>query len=55
MKLIQTAKLKNVDPMAYMTDVLERLSGKTKTHALRSLLPWNWTASAPSRIVRQAA
>ena len=53
MTLIQTAKLNGVDPMAYLTDVLERIvSGKTKTHALHSLLPWNWTASASATIIR---
>lgn len=43
MTLIQTAKLNNVDPMAWLTDVLERVvSGRTKTHELHTLLPWNW-------------
>ncbi|MBV8456855.1 MAG: IS66 family transposase, partial [Acetobacteraceae bacterium] len=56
MTLIQTAKLNNVDPMAYLTDVLERIvSGKIKTHELHSLLPWNWTPSAPITVVSQAA
>ena len=33
--LIQAAKLNGVDPMAYLTDVLERVvSGRTKAHAL---------------------
>ncbi len=37
MTLIQTAKLNGVDPMAYLTDVLERLvSGRTKTHELHN-------------------
>ena len=56
MTLIQTAKLNGVDPMAYLTDVLERIvSGKTKTHALHTLLPWNWTPNTPSTIINQAA
>lgn len=43
MTLIQTAKLNGVEPMAYLTDVLERIvSGRTKAHELQSLLPWNW-------------
>src|SRR5207253_835066 len=44
MTLIQTAKLNRVEPMAWLTDVLERIvSGRTKTHELHTLLPWNWT------------
>ena len=45
--LIQTAKLNGVDPMAYLTDVLERIvSGQTKAPAMHTLLPWNWKPSA---------
>ena len=41
--LIQTAKLNGVDPMAWLTDVLERIvSGRTKANDLHTLLPWNW-------------
>ena len=43
MTLIQTAKLNGVEPMAWLTDVLERVvSGRTKSHELHTLLPWNW-------------
>lgn len=43
MTLIQTAKLNGVNPMAWLTDVLERIvSGRTKNHELQALLPWNW-------------
>jgi transposase len=43
MTLIQTAKLNDLDPMAWLTDVLERVvSGRTRSHELASLLPWNW-------------
>ena len=50
MTLIQTAKLNGVDPMAWLTDVLERIvSGRTKAHELATLLPWNWKPdNAPS-------
>ena len=35
MTLIQTTKLNGVDPMAWLTDVLERIvSGRTKAHEL---------------------
>jgi transposase len=44
--LIQTAKLNDVEPLAYLRDVLERIvSGKTKANELASLLPWAWKAS----------
>ena len=43
MTLIQTAKLNGVDPMAWLTDVLERIvSGRTKAHEMHTLLPWTW-------------
>ena len=46
MTLIQTAKLNGVEPMAWLTDVLQRVvSGRTKAHELHSLLPWNWRAN----------
>jgi hypothetical protein len=45
MTLIQTAKLNGVEPMAWLTDVLERIvSGRTKANELHTLLPWNWRA-----------
>jgi len=43
--LIQTAKLNGLDPLAWLTDVLERIvSGRTKRRELDTLLPWNWAA-----------
>jgi hypothetical protein len=43
MTLINTAKLNDVEPMAYLTDVLERVvSGRTRSHELHTLLPWKW-------------
>jgi hypothetical protein len=43
MTLIATAKLNGVEPLAWLTDVLERLvSGRTKQHEIEQLLPWNW-------------
>jgi hypothetical protein len=54
--LIQTAKLNGVDPMAYLTDVLERIvSGQTKATALHTLLPWNWKPSASGLMGSAAA
>jgi transposase len=48
MTLIQTAKLNGIDPLAWLTDVLERIvSGQTKAHELHALLPWTWAAANP--------
>ena len=44
--LIQTAKLNDVNPLAWLTDVLERIvSGRTRRHELDTLLPWKWKAA----------
>ena len=41
--LLATAKLNGVEPLAWLTDVLERMvSGRTKAHELAWLLPWSW-------------
>jgi len=43
--LIQTARLNDIDPVAYLTDVLERMaSGAVKANQLDRLLPWAWKA-----------
>lgn len=43
MTLIGTAKLNGVEPMAWLTDVLERIvSGRTRSNELETLLAWNW-------------
>ena len=43
--LVPTANLNEVEPQAWLTDVLERMvSGRTKAHELERLLPWNWKA-----------
>jgi transposase len=56
MTLIQTAKLNGVEPMTWLTDVLERIvSGHTKTHELYNLLPWRWTEDAPKVFLPLAA
>jgi hypothetical protein len=45
--LVATAKLNGVEPLAWLTDVLERVvSGRTKAHELEGLLPWAWKAEA---------
>jgi transposase len=50
--LIQTAKLNDVDPQAWLADVLGRI-GETLQTKLAELLPWNWDSEALSR--QQAA
>jgi hypothetical protein len=40
--LITTAKLNDVEPFAYLRDVLERLSDGHPMSQLDDLLPWNW-------------
>src|SRR5215218_569955 len=43
--LVATAKLNGVEPLAWLTDVLERMvSGRAKAHELERLLPWTWKA-----------
>jgi transposase len=43
--LLATAKLNDVDPFAYLKDVLERLSDGHPMSRLEDLLPWNWVRS----------
>jgi len=43
--LVASAKLNGVEPLAWLTDVLERMvSGRTKANELAQLLPWSWKA-----------
>jgi transposase len=54
--LLTTAKLNGVDPLTWLTDVLERIvSGRTKSHQLRDLLPWNWKAAQAAQPLQEAA
>jgi transposase len=43
--LITTAKLNDVDPQAWLADVLARIAGSPASR-LDDLLPWNWRPSA---------
>jgi len=43
--LLGTAKLNNLDPQAWLADVLERIADQP-VHRLHELLPWNWQPSA---------
>ncbi|MGC2779909.1 MAG: transposase domain-containing protein [Bradyrhizobium sp.] len=42
--LIQTAKLNNIDPQAWLADVLTRLPDHPASKVV-DLLPWNWKAA----------
>ena len=43
--LVATAKLNGIEPLAWLTDVLERMvSGRTRATELECLLPWAWKA-----------
>jgi hypothetical protein len=42
--LIQTAKLNDVDPQAWLADVLGRIADHPASR-LDELLPWNWRPS----------
>jgi hypothetical protein len=51
--LVATAKLNGVEPLAWLTDVLERMvSGRIKAHELERLLPWTWKAERLAPAVR---
>jgi transposase len=44
--LMRTAKLNNVDPRAWLADVLSRIADH-KMSKLTELLPWNWRPAVP--------
>lgn len=41
MTLIETAKMSELDPQAWLADVLDRIHDH-KINRLDELLPWNW-------------
>ena len=54
--LLTTARLNGVDPLTWLTDVLERIvSGRTKNHQLHELLPWEWKATRAAQDMKAAA
>ena len=54
--LLNTAKLNDVDPLTWLTDVLERIvSGRTRSHQLHELLPWAWKAARAKESLKAAA
>jgi hypothetical protein len=42
---VATAKLNDVEPFAYLRDVMERMSNGHPMARLDDLLPWNWSRS----------
>jgi transposase len=50
--LIVTAKMNDIDPQAWLADVLARVAGHP-ARAIDDLLPWNW--ASPTAITTQAA
>jgi hypothetical protein len=48
--LIMTAKLNDIDPQAWLADVLARINDYA-IHRLDQLLPWNWAAAMERRKV----
>jgi len=41
--LIETAKLNNIEPYAYLKDILTRMTNGYPSNQIDDLLPWNWT------------
>jgi hypothetical protein len=46
--LIQSAKLNDIDPQAWLADVLARINDHA-VHRLDELLPWNWATKMERR------
>lgn len=42
--LLGTCKVNNIDPLAYLTDILERLP-TARAKDLEAMLPWNWQST----------
>ena len=45
--LIVTAKMNDIDPQAWLADVLARIAGHP-ARRLDDLLPWNWHPATPA-------
>ncbi|WP_198586224.1 IS66 family transposase [Roseovarius salinarum] len=54
MTLIETAKMNDLDPQAYLADVLDRIHDH-KINRLDELLPWNWTPTTEATRENAAA
>ena len=45
--IIETAKMNDVEPYAYLHDVLQRMVDGHPVNRLSELLPWNWRPAEP--------
>jgi len=52
--LIQTCRLNNVDPHAWLADVIARMPDHPQTR-IEELLPWNWIPTGQTIKIKQAA
>jgi len=52
--LIVTAKMNDVDPHAWLTDVLTRIATHP-AHRIHELLPWNWKVAREEALTAAAA
>jgi transposase len=53
--LIQSAKLNDVEPLAWLADVLQRIvAARTKSTELHTLRPWNWKVDNPDHVFSPA-
>ena len=52
--LIVTAKLNNIDPQAWLADVLARIA-EIPQQRLAELLPWNWQPRTSGELTSKAA
>src|SRR5512144_2949357 len=52
--LIVSAKMNDVDPQAWLADVLARIATHP-AHRLDDLLPWNWKTAQQQGLAAQAA
>ena len=52
--LIMAAKLNDIDPLAWLADVLARIADLPQSQ-LAELLPWNWQRAASYPAAAQAA
>ena len=52
--LIVTAKMNDVDPQAWLADVLARIA-QHPAQRIDELMPWNWKAARPAQPVNKAA
>ena len=53
--LIETCKLNRVDPLAWMTDVLEKLVNRWPASKIEDLMPWAWGAAVKAERAQKAA